>query len=126
MAEHPQENKLDHPCFPQPTDSSVRVWRYLDLAKFIWLLENQKLYLASVDSLNDPYEGSTPKSQAALTDQQMLGVHRYQLTREFGDDLGSKKFKRKCLGSLSRIAKCASTIKKNAGCCTSIVGTLET
>lgn len=87
-----QNNKLEHPCFPQPTDSSVRVWRYLNLAKFIWLLENQKLYLASVGSLNDPHEGSTPKSQAALEDQQVLAVQRYQLSREFGDDLGSKKF----------------------------------
>ena len=92
MTEQSQKNKLEHTCFPQPTDSSVQVWRYLDLAKFIWLLENQKLYLASIDSLNDPHEGSTPKLQAALVDQQILAVHRYQLLRKFGDDLGSKKF----------------------------------
>lgn len=92
MAEQPQKNKLEHACFPQPTDSSVRVWRYLDLAKLIWLLENQKLYLSGVDSLNDPHEGSTPKFLAACEDQQVLAVHRYQLWREFGDDLGSKKF----------------------------------
>lgn len=51
-------------CFPQPDDPSVRVWRYLDLAKFVWLLENKKLYLSRLDLLNDPHEGSIPKFQA--------------------------------------------------------------
>lgn len=92
MAEQSKENKLEHPCFPQPADGSVRVWRYLDLAKFIWLIENQKLYLSGVDSLNDPHEGSTPKFLAADFDRQLLAVRRDQLLREFGSDLGSEKF----------------------------------
>lgn len=76
MAEQ-KENKLEHPCFPQPQDGSIRVWRYLDLAKFVWLLENQKLYLSRLDLLNDPYEGTTPKWLAAVRDQQL---------REFGGE----------------------------------------
>lgn len=75
MAEEPQENKLEHPCFPQPADTSLKVWRYLDLAKFTWLLENKKLYLSRLDLLKDPHEGSTPRLLAALRDQQL---------REFG------------------------------------------
>jgi len=58
------QSKFDHPCFPQPVNSLARVWRYLDLAKFIWMLENQKLYLSRLDLLNDPHEGSIPKLQA--------------------------------------------------------------
>ena len=92
MAEQPQRNKLEHPCFPQPADSSVRVWQYLDLAKFIWLIENQKLYLSGMASLTDPHEDSIPKSIAADSDQQHLAIRLYQLLREFGNDLGSKKF----------------------------------
>jgi hypothetical protein len=88
-----QNNKLEHTCFPQPEDDSVRVWRYLDLAKFIWLIENQKLYLSGVDSLNDSHEGATPKFLAADFDRQLLGVRQYQLLREFGSDLGREKFK---------------------------------
>lgn len=73
----PKENKLEHPCFPQPADKSVRVWRYLDLAKFIWLLEKRKLYFSRLDLLNDPHEGTTPRLLAMLRDQQF---------REFGGE----------------------------------------
>jgi hypothetical protein len=69
MTEQTPENKLTHPCFPQPQDISVRVWRYLDLAKFIWVLENQQLWLSRLDSLKDPYEGSTPMPLAVARDQ---------------------------------------------------------
>lgn len=57
------ENRLRHPCFPQPSDASARVWRYMDLPKFIWLLKSSRLYLSRLDRLGDPYEGSlTPKT----------------------------------------------------------------
>ncbi len=65
-------DKLKHPCFPQPEDGSTRIWRYLDLAKFVWLLEKQKLYLSRMDLLGDPHEGSTPQFLAELWDQQSL------------------------------------------------------
>lgn len=92
MIEQPRQNKLEHTCFPQPTDSAERVWRYLDLAKFIWLLQNQKLYLSAVSSLNDSHEGSTPKFLAMYEDQQFLAIRRYQLLQEFGNELGGQKF----------------------------------
>ena len=73
--QRPKDNKLEHPCFPQPGNTSVRVWRYLDLPKFIWLLEHRKLHLSRLDLLNDPHEGTTPRLLAMLRDQQL---------REFG------------------------------------------
>jgi hypothetical protein len=48
--------------FPQPDDPSVKVWRYLDLPRFIWLLSTGGLAFARVDSLEDPFEGSVPPS----------------------------------------------------------------
>lgn len=51
-------NKLAHSSFPQPIDTSVRVWRYMDLAKFIWLVEYKKLWLSRLDLLKDHHEGS--------------------------------------------------------------------
>lgn len=71
MIERLPQNKLEHRCFPQPVDTSIRVWHYLDLAKFIWLLDNQKLHLSRLDLLNDPHEGSTPRFLASLRDQEM-------------------------------------------------------
>ena len=49
-----------HESFPQPEDASVKVWRYLDLPRFIWLLSTGALAFARVDTLEDPFEGSVP------------------------------------------------------------------
>lgn len=71
MTEKNDANKLEHPCFPQPTDPTIKVWRYMDLAKFIWLLDTGKLHLSRLDLLGDPHEGSTPRLLAELRDQQI-------------------------------------------------------
>jgi len=47
----------DHPIFNSPPDMEIPIWRYMSLARFIWLLQNQALYLARCDRLGDPYEG---------------------------------------------------------------------
>jgi hypothetical protein len=49
-----------HDAFPQPDDPTVKVWRYLDLPRFIWLLSTGALAFARVDTLEDPFEGSVP------------------------------------------------------------------
>jgi hypothetical protein len=42
---------------PAPTDT---LWRYLDLAKFISLLDESALYFCRADNfVNDPFEGAT-------------------------------------------------------------------
>ncbi len=55
---HRLENRLSHPCFPQPTNAQLRVWRYMDLAKFVWLLKEKRLFMSRLDQLADRYEGS--------------------------------------------------------------------
>lgn len=57
--------RLEHPCFPQPENKQMKVWRYLDLPKFINLLMTQKLYLSRIDILSDLYEGSLTKKNFA-------------------------------------------------------------
>jgi hypothetical protein len=54
----PHREPLD--SFPQPGDAGVKVWRYLDLPRFIWMLATRALTFAKVDSLEDPFEGSIP------------------------------------------------------------------
>ena len=49
-----------HPVFLQPLDSTARVWRYLDLPKFIDLLHKRTLTLSRIDKFLDPFEGSIP------------------------------------------------------------------
>jgi hypothetical protein len=50
-----------HPAFPQPDDTSVLAWRYMDLAKLLSLILNRELYLRRLDLLPDKFEGTYPR-----------------------------------------------------------------
>ena len=92
MTDQPKQNKLEHQCFPQVENGAVGVWRYLDLAKFIWLLEYQKLHLARLDLLNDPHEGSTPSFVADIRDQQLRELGSPQILEQLSQvSLQSRK-----------------------------------
>jgi len=43
--------------FSLPKNKGALVWKFLDFAKFISLLETNSLYFARADQFNDPYEG---------------------------------------------------------------------
>jgi hypothetical protein len=40
-----------------PTNNAA-LWRYMDLSKFVSLLQTQEIYFARADTLGDPFEGS--------------------------------------------------------------------
>jgi hypothetical protein len=40
----------------RPSHLTGTLWRYMSFAKFLWLLQNKKLWLARADTLNDPWE----------------------------------------------------------------------
>ena len=65
-------DKLKHPCFPQPENRGIAVWRYMDLPKFINLLDTRKLFLARVDKLKDAHEGSLTPDHAKANLRQAL------------------------------------------------------
>lgn len=44
----------------QPTNTEIKVWRFVNLFKFLCLLEYQQLRFARIDSFRDPYEGAIP------------------------------------------------------------------
>ncbi|MGX9992133.1 hypothetical protein ACS4RR_023720 [Rhizobium sp. Z1P35] len=50
----------EHPTFVAPQDENLKIWRYMDLAKFISLLENKTLFFTRADKFEDPFEGSWP------------------------------------------------------------------
>ena len=37
--------------------SKSKVWKYMDMAKFLYLLENRKIYFSKVSKFDDPFEG---------------------------------------------------------------------
>jgi hypothetical protein len=58
-----------HSEFPQPKDTSVLAWRYMDLAKLLSLIVKRELYLRRLDLLPDKFEGTFPRlALAALTE----------------------------------------------------------
>lgn len=56
---------VEHPAFPQPRNINVRIWRYIDMAKFQSLVTTKRLYMARADTLGDDFEGSTPAAEKA-------------------------------------------------------------
>ena len=50
----------EHPVVQlcQPTDSDMKIWRYMDLPKLIAFLEMKSLHFARADTLCDPFEGT--------------------------------------------------------------------
>ena len=55
-----------HASFRQPNDVSVSLWRYMELSKFVALLQKRSLTFARCDRLGDPFEASIPKGNEAL------------------------------------------------------------
>lgn len=54
--------KLDYPRFKQPSNDSIKIWRYMDFAKFVSLISTGRLYFPRADTLLDKYEGSIPRA----------------------------------------------------------------
>lgn len=50
-----------HDQMKTPEDPNIKVWRYLDLAKYISILQNESLFFSRADKLGDPWEGSHPE-----------------------------------------------------------------
>ena len=55
---------------PPPSNKSVVLWRYLDLAKLVALLSDKKLHLARADVFPDQHEGSITNSMMEALKQQ--------------------------------------------------------
>lgn len=63
-----------HPVFAAPSNTKIRVWRYMDLSKFIWLLQRRALYFCRCDMLGDPYEGYITKNYTVNLDQHIAAA----------------------------------------------------
>jgi hypothetical protein len=58
-----------HPDLTTPANKAV-LWRYMDFAKFVEMLESQSLWFGRVDQLEDPLEGTH-------TDAELKGIRKY-------------------------------------------------
>jgi hypothetical protein len=62
-----------HPSFKEPTNKDIRIWRYMDLAKYIAMLQSRALFFPKASLLGDPFEGSSTKPMIAA--RQQLAQH---------------------------------------------------
>jgi hypothetical protein len=62
----------EHPSFNPPTDPKASLWRYMDLAKFLALLEDEALYFAVAANMSDKFEGAL--SHANLAQRKLLAT----------------------------------------------------
>lgn len=51
----------EHPVFKAPDDTNIQIWRYMDLPKYISIIDQSALYFSRSDRLGDEFEGSLPK-----------------------------------------------------------------
>ena len=49
---------MQHPSFPQPSNLNISLWRYMDIEKFKWLIQEKRLYMPTTEKLGDCLEGS--------------------------------------------------------------------
>lgn len=60
---------MPHPLFPPPDDPYMRIWRYLDFTKFVFLLHRREIYFSRADQLGDRFEGSYPRGNQSPREQ---------------------------------------------------------
>lgn len=60
----------EHEIFTPPSNREISVWRYVDLAKLLSLLQHRSLWFSRADQLGDPHEGSLGRVSASLREQQ--------------------------------------------------------
>ena len=69
----------NHPAFPVPKNLDTRIWRYMELYKFKWLIEEERLYMPLVEDLGDSLEGTISEGQRTEWNNQKLSVEQSSL-----------------------------------------------
>jgi hypothetical protein len=57
--------ELSHPSFKIPNNQDVKIWRYMDLAKYLAILQRRSLFFPRATLLGDPFEGSSTTPMVA-------------------------------------------------------------
>jgi hypothetical protein len=64
---------LDDPIFLRPKDNEEKIWRYLDVPKFLSIIDNRALFFSRAEYLGDRFEGSIPQSKNQINLTKHLG-----------------------------------------------------
>lgn len=79
-----------HPSFAnQPEDADI-VWRYMDLARYLSLIQSSSLHFARADQMSDPWEGSFGPANVAARPE-LYGEHYEMMARNAAGRLKSTR-----------------------------------
>src|ERR1700736_2943395 len=62
-------------CIPQ---QSARIWRYMDFAKLVDLLNSSQLYFSSLLEFADSFEGAAPRSYFPVFEKEVRQSEEYE------------------------------------------------
>lgn len=75
-----------HPVFQPELDPDTRLWRYMDLAKFISMLKTRSLFFTRQDVFEDKWEGHLPNDlMKQIRDADKITLERLANTRREND-----------------------------------------
>ncbi len=80
----------DHPAFKSPSSADITIWRYMDLPKFISMLEDQALHFVIANEMPDQFEGSSTKFSIDLLQATFSRLYRESLSTDMPADLPAK------------------------------------
>ena len=74
--------------YPEDVASDTEIWRYMDLGKFISLLQSKQLWFSHRSCFEDPYEGRYSKAVAEEIQREKWGIEELneEDTKYFSDD----------------------------------------
>jgi hypothetical protein len=81
----------DHPTFHKPKDIDVKIWRFMSLAKFLWMLQNGALYFSRSDLMDDPFEGHYSRVTAMSEESFVAAQMTDPIFAEMGESVHSQR-----------------------------------
>jgi hypothetical protein len=66
--------EYEHPAFPQPSDPSASVWRYMPFDRFRSLITQRRLYMSRLSNFDDTFEGTTPHGDVATWEEALASA----------------------------------------------------
>jgi hypothetical protein len=84
----------DHPTFEKPADPAIKIWRYIGLTKFLWMLQRGALYFSRSDLMGDPFEGHYSKITALSEDSFVAAQMTNPIFAEMGEPVHRRNFRK--------------------------------
>src|ERR1700678_1577796 len=63
-----------HEAFEAPSTPDIPIWRYMNLAKFMSVLQDEALHFARADQMTDEFEGSISKPTFSIRRASLTGI----------------------------------------------------